>query len=335
MADASPQAERPRLRRLGFVRVVAVQAAVCIAALYALARDHSGSLRPRVDAVESAVRRVAGPVARRLHGVPLHVLAFVDRKVDDAVQELGRHLPPAVKSASAQACHAVHAVPELAREIADGARRSGVKGVAKDVYGMVQPVAKGLYVRCEPVAKDLYVRYEPAAEHLAVSAWRSLNGLPVFPQVAHIVVPTAAYWCEKYNRVISFAAGRGFPGARFLPGIPIERIAKAFGPSSAGERSADAKPTGLDAQTSEERSADAKPTGLDAQTSEERSPDAKPVESDAQTAGQRSPDAKAVGHDAQTAEESSPDAKPVESDAQTAGDSQPEAAKTMDLGAQA
>ena len=256
-------------------------------------------------------------------------------QVDDAVQELGRHLPPAVKSASAQACHAVHAVPELAREIADGARRSGVKGVAKDVYGMVQPVAKGLYVRCEPVAKDLYVRYEPAAEHLAVSAWRSLNGLPVFPQVAHIVVPTAAYWCEKYNRVISFAAGRGFPGARFLPGIPIERIAKAFGPSSAGERSPVAKPTEPDAQTSKERSADAKPTGLDAQTSEERSPDAKPMGLDAQTAEESSSDAKPVGPDAQTGEESSPDAKPVESDAHAAGESQPEAAKTMDLGAQA
>ncbi|VAH26640.1 unnamed protein product [Triticum turgidum subsp. durum] len=258
-------------------------------------------------------------------------------QVDDAVHELGRHLPSAVKSASAQASHAVHAVPELAREIADGARRSGVKGVAKDVYGMVQPVAKDLYVRCEPVAKDLYARYEPAAEHLAVSAWRSLNGLPVFPQVAHIVVPTAAYWCEKYNRVISFAAGRGFPGARFLPGIPIERIAKAFGTNSAGERSPDAKPTGLDAQTSEERSSDAKPMGLDAQTSsEERSSDAKPMGLDAQTSSEeRSPDAKAVGPDAQTGEESSPDAKPVESDAQTAGESQPEAAKPMDLGAQA
>lgn len=290
MADASPQAERPRLRRLEFVHVVAAQAAVCIAALYALARDHAGPLRPGVDAVESAVKGVAGPVVGRFHGVPLHVLAFVDRKVDDTVQELGRHLPPAVKSASAQACHAVHAVPELAKEIANEARVSGVKGVAKDVYGMVQPVAK-----------DLYVRYEPAAENLAVSAWRSLNGLPVFPQVAQIVVPTAAYWCDKYNRVIEFAAGRGFPGARYLPGIPIERIAKAFGASSAAERSPDAKPVELDAQTSEERS----------------------------------PDAKAVGPDAQTAEESSPDAKPVESDAQTSGESQPEAAKPTDLGAQA
>nr|BAJ95174.1 predicted protein [Hordeum vulgare subsp. vulgare] len=276
MADSSQQAERPRLRRLGFVHVAAAQAAVCIAGLYALARDHSGPLRPGVDAVESAVRGVAG----RFHGVPFDVLAFVDRKVDGTVQELNRHLPPAVKSASAQACHAVHAVPELTREIASEARRSGVKGAAKDVYGMV-----------EPVAKDLYVRYEPAAEHLAVSAWRSLNGLPLFQQVAQIVVPTAAYWCEKYNRVIAFAAGRGFPGARFLPGIPIERIAKAFGASSAGDRSPDAKPMGLDAQTSEERSPDAaKPMGLDAQTGEERSPDAKPVESDAQTAGESQPD---------------------------------------------
>lgn len=73
--------ERPRLRRLEFVHVVAAQAAVCIAALYALARDHAGPLRPGVDAVESAVKGVAGPVVGRFHGVPLHVLAFVDRKV--------------------------------------------------------------------------------------------------------------------------------------------------------------------------------------------------------------------------------------------------------------
>lgn len=72
---------RPRLRRLEFVHVAAAQAALCLAGLYALARDHSGPLRPGVDAVESAVRGVAGPVVGRFKDVPLHVLAFVDRKV--------------------------------------------------------------------------------------------------------------------------------------------------------------------------------------------------------------------------------------------------------------
>jgi hypothetical protein len=70
-----------RLRHLDFVRVAAAQAAVCLAGLYGLAKDHAGPLRPGVDAVESTVRGVAGPVYGRFHAVPLDVLAFVDRKV--------------------------------------------------------------------------------------------------------------------------------------------------------------------------------------------------------------------------------------------------------------
>ena len=72
---------RPRLRRLEFVQVAAAQAALCVAGLYALARDHAGPLRPGVDAVDSAVRGVAGPVYGRFRDLPLDLLAFVDRKV--------------------------------------------------------------------------------------------------------------------------------------------------------------------------------------------------------------------------------------------------------------
>ncbi|KAJ1292361.1 hypothetical protein BS78_02G386100 [Paspalum vaginatum] len=200
----------PKLRYLDFVQVAAAQAAVCLAGLYGLAKDHAGPLRTGVDAAESAVKGVVGPVYDRFHGVPLHVLAFVDRKVDDTVQELDRHLPGALKAASAQAY-------AVARELAAEAQRSGVTGAARAALA-----------RVEPVSRDLYVRYEPAAEHLAVSTWRSLNGLPVFPHVANIVVPTAAYWADKYNRVIGAAAEQGYAGARYLPAIPTDRIAKVF-----------------------------------------------------------------------------------------------------------
>jgi hypothetical protein len=71
----------PKLRNLDFVRVAAAQAAVCLAVLYGLAKDHAGPLRSGVDAVESAVKGVVGPVYVRFHHVPLDVLAFVDRKV--------------------------------------------------------------------------------------------------------------------------------------------------------------------------------------------------------------------------------------------------------------
>jgi hypothetical protein len=50
---------------------------VCLAALYGLAKDHAGLLRPGVDVIESAVKAVVGPVC----GLLLDVLAFVDRKV--------------------------------------------------------------------------------------------------------------------------------------------------------------------------------------------------------------------------------------------------------------
>jgi len=265
--------ERPRLRRLEFVHVAAAQAALCVAGLYALARDHAGPLRPGVDAVDSAVRGVAGPVYGRFRDLPLDLLAFVDRKVDGAAQELDQHLPSSLKAASAKAY-------AVAREIADEAQRSGVSGAARAVYGKVEPVAKDAYGRIEPAAKDLYVRYEPAAEHLAVSAWRSLNGLPLFPQVAQIAVPTAAYWAEKYNRVIAYAARQEFPGARYLPAIPIERIAKVFGEAEAPEES---KPVRVDetvgvGSSSEGESSEPKPD----ETVEEPAPEAKAVDAGAE-----------------------------------------------------
>ncbi|KAG8079375.1 hypothetical protein GUJ93_ZPchr0007g3037 [Zizania palustris] len=245
MAEPNPQVEerevlveqeevrRPKLRYLEFVQVAAAQAAVCLAGLYVLAKDHAGPLRPGVDAVESAVKGVVGPVYGRFHGVPLDVLAFVDRKVDDTVQELDRHLPSSLKTASAQACAVARSVPNVARELSAEVQQSGVTGAARVVYVKVEPVAKDVYGRIQPAAKDLYVRYEPAAEHLAVSTWRSLNNLPLFPQVAHIAVPTAAYWAEKYNKVIVAAAEKGYTGAQYLPAIPIVRIAKVFGDGGA------------------------------------------------------------------------------------------------------
>jgi hypothetical protein len=67
-------------------------------------------------------------------------------------------------------------------------------------------------------------------------------------------VPTAAYWCEKYNRVIVYAAQHGLPGARYLPAVPVERIAKVF-----GEGSPEAKPVEEVNENVGEGSPEAKP----------------------------------------------------------------------------
>ncbi|CAN1784157.1 Stress-related protein [Linum perenne] len=142
--------------------------------------------------MEGTVKNVVGPVYDKYQDVPIGVLKFVDRKVS----ELDSHVPIVVKQVSSQA-----------RAVATEVQRSGVK----------------------ETAKELYTAYEPKAEQCAASAWRRLNQLPLFPQVAHVVVPTAAYWSGKYNDTVSSTAEKGYKVSSYLPLVPTERIAKVFG----------------------------------------------------------------------------------------------------------
>ncbi|CDP03507.1 unnamed protein product [Coffea canephora] len=80
----------------------------------------------------------------------------------------------------------------------------------------------------EPTTKEFYFKCEPLAEQYPVSAWRSLNQHPLFPQVVQMIIPTAAYWCEKYNEAVAYTAQRGYTVSQCLPVVPIERIGKVF-----------------------------------------------------------------------------------------------------------
>ncbi|CBI36832.3 unnamed protein product, partial [Vitis vinifera] len=192
--------EEKRLKYLDFVQVAAIYVIVCFSSLYEYAKENSGPLKPGVQTVEGTVKTVIGPVYEKFYDVPFELLMFVDRKVEASIYELERHVPSLVKRASCQAITVAQKAPELA---------------------------------LAPTAKELCSKYEPVAEQYAVSAWRSLNRLPLFPQVAQVVVPTAAYWSEKYNQSVSYTAERGYTVALYLPLIPTERIAKVFEEASA------------------------------------------------------------------------------------------------------
>ena len=130
-------------------------------------------------------------------------------------------MPALLKQASSQAYMVAQKAPEVARSVASEVHRTGVVDTATNI-------AKMVYTKYEPMAKELYTKYEPVAEQYAVSAWRSLHKLPLFPQVAHIVVPTVAYWSEKYNQAVVVTAERGYTVSYYLPLVPIERISKVF-----------------------------------------------------------------------------------------------------------
>ncbi|KAK9084222.1 hypothetical protein Scep_030693 [Stephania cephalantha] len=213
--DPKPQPQQDeeseeKLKYLEFVQVAALHVVVYLSSVYDYAKNNSGPLKPGVQSVEKTVKTVIGPVYDKIHDVPFEVLRFVDRKVDSSVCEVERHVPSIVKEASTQA-----------REVASEVKRVGV-------VDATTKLAKTVYTKYEPAAHQLYAKYEPVAEQYAATAWRRLNGLPLFPQVAQVVVPTAAYWSHRYNQVVIHSAEKGHVAFSYLPLVPIEKIAKVF-----------------------------------------------------------------------------------------------------------
>ncbi|MBA0717936.1 hypothetical protein Golax_005708, partial [Gossypium laxum] len=194
----NPENIQKKLKYLDFIQVVSIYVVVCVSSAYEYAKENSGPLKPGVQTVEETVKTVIGPVYDKF------------RDVDKSLSQLERHVPSMVKQASSQA-----------RTVASEVQRVGVVDVAKSI-------TRDIYTKYKLTAKAMYDKYEPVAEQYAVFAWRSLNHLPFFPQVAQVVLPTTAYWSEKYNQVVQHFGENGYVVAAYLPLIPINRIAKVF-----------------------------------------------------------------------------------------------------------
>ncbi|KAL6499482.1 hypothetical protein OROGR_027392 [Orobanche gracilis] len=199
------------IKYLDFVQVATVYVIVCCSIIYEYAKENSGPLRPGVQSVERAVKTVIGPVFEKLHHIPFQLLKFADLKVDESIIVMDHHVPVLLKLASHQAWAATHSAANMARELACEVQH----------FGLIDTASK--------IIKTAYIKYELIAEQYAATAWRSLNGLPLFSQMAHIMVPTAAYWADKYNQVVAYSVERGYAVSYYLPFVPIERIVKAFG----------------------------------------------------------------------------------------------------------
>ncbi|KAL7172158.1 hypothetical protein ACSBR2_031785 [Camellia fascicularis] len=182
------QDDEKRLKYLDFVQVVAI---------YVI--ENSGSLKSGVQTVDGTVKTVIGPVYEKFHDIPFELLKLIDRKT----------------------LSAAHKAPEVVRAVASKVQRTGVVDTTVNI-------TKAVYTKYNPTAKELYVKYEPVGEQYAVSAWQSMNWLPLFPQVAGIVVSLAAYWTDKYNQAVCYTAKKGFMVTVYMPLVPIDRIAKVF-----------------------------------------------------------------------------------------------------------
>ncbi|CAE6056228.1 unnamed protein product [Arabidopsis arenosa] len=184
-----------KLKHLEFIQVAAVYFAACFSTLYELAKDNAGPLQLGVENIEDSVRTVLAPLYDKFHDVPFKLLLFVDRKVDDVFFDVETYVPSLVKQASSQAL-----------TVATEVQRAGVVDTTKSI------------------ARSVRDKYEPVAEYYAATLWRLLNQVPLFPEVAHLVIPTAFHWSEKYNDAVRYVGDRAYFGAEYLPMIPIEKI---------------------------------------------------------------------------------------------------------------
>nr|GEV39323.1 REF/SRPP-like protein At3g05500 [Tanacetum cinerariifolium] len=238
------QSEQERLKYLEFVQVAMLHAFLYASKVYGYAKENSGSLKPGVETIEGTIKAVAGPAYHKFHDIPVEVLKFVDRKVDESVTKLDSQVPSFVKQLSPKTKNMSTLASEIKNadlvEIASGLAVTAytkleptAKGLytkyeptAKELYTKYEPTAKELYTKYEPAAKVLYTKYEPVAEQYAVSAWQSLNQLSYFSKVANVVVPKAAYYSEMYNQTVKQTAAIGFPVSSYLPLVPTDKIAK-------------------------------------------------------------------------------------------------------------
>lgn len=142
-------------------------------------------------------------------------------QVDESINKVQSHVPPTLRQVSTQAFEAAQKAPAAARSVVSEVKSTGLVGTAS---GLAQTV----YAKYEPAAKDVYSKYEPVAEQYASATWQSLNQLPLFPQVAQAVAPTASYYTKRYNEAVQQAAEKGWPVASHLPLVPTEKIAKVL-----------------------------------------------------------------------------------------------------------
>ena len=204
--DMENKKSEEELKHLGFVKIAAMKALVCVSNLYGFAKQNSGLLRSAVGTVEDTVTTVLGPVYHKFNAVPNHILLFVDNKVDEAAHKFDEHAPSLAKQVASQVTCLVQEVTHKAEKVVSEAQSGGARAAAN-------------YVATESKQIVLFG---------SVKLWTGLNHYPPFHAVAEMAVPTAAHWSEKYNNVVKGTSEKGFAVFGYLPLIPIDEIATAF-----------------------------------------------------------------------------------------------------------
>ncbi|KAI4340641.1 hypothetical protein MLD38_025454 [Melastoma candidum] len=194
------------LKRLEFVRLAAIRAVVAVASLYNFAIRSSGPLKSTATTVEGSLTTLLRPVHDRVKGWPLHLLVFLDDKVDQAAHKFDVHAPPIAKKFAYQTWELIGKTSEKAHVLAQEAQTGGLHAAIRYAFAESKQVVL----------------------NQSVNAWEKLNEVPSLHMVADVATLSAAHWTKKYNDAVSCIRERGYPLSAHLPLVPVDEIAKAF-----------------------------------------------------------------------------------------------------------
>ncbi|CAI8616985.1 unnamed protein product [Vicia faba] len=163
--------QEQKLKHLGFVRIAAIHAFVCMSSLYDYAKQNSGSLRPAVGTVEGTVTTVLGPVYHKFKPLPQDLLLFLDNKVDEATNKFDECAPPFAKQVVNQAKGLIQEVTHKADKVVNEAQ-SGLNH-----YALFHAVAE----LAIPTAARWSEKYNHVVKNISGKGYAVSGYLPLIP----------------------------------------------------------------------------------------------------------------------------------------------------------
>ncbi|KAM7484071.1 hypothetical protein LguiA_000080 [Lonicera macranthoides] len=195
------------LKYLGFIKVIAINAVICLWKLYEYAKLKSGPFKSTIGTVESLVTAIVGPFYDRAKVLPDDVLLFLDNKVNEATYKFDEQAPPLAKQVVSQVHSIVHKSSEIALSLAQEAKSGG-------------PIAAIHY------AGTVFKQSVPRQLAMVLYAFDKIP--PPFDSMARNAAPAFANWSDTYNRAIKGMAAKGYTFFNHLPLVPIDEIAEEF-----------------------------------------------------------------------------------------------------------
>ncbi|CAM8883714.1 unnamed protein product [Rhodiola kirilowii] len=193
------------LKHLGVVRIAAIQTVLLVSSLYDYVKKNAGPLRSVIGSVEGTAKSVVGPVCEKYKNFPYQVLVFADHKVDEATHQLDKHAPSFAKKAAHHIHILLDAVAEKGRKLFSEVETGG-------------PVAGFHYAVSE---------FKNTSISLIAIIYVAADGFKPFHKLADLVIPTAAHWSEKYNKLVIRNSIKGHKIFSYIPQIPVDEISQA------------------------------------------------------------------------------------------------------------